>query len=149
MKKISLSLLLVSLLAFTGCEGPSLGGDTVQKEYYTGGKVRSEFIMTDDTKKNGTLKKYGYEGHLTSVVKIGNGVKNGMETWYDKKGRIIRKVPYINGRIHGTMKEFYKNGDVLATIPHQKGIRNGQAFTYNKDGSVHKKVTFRNNKIVH
>ena len=148
MKKLSRFLVVVALLGLAGCKGPSLGGEKVLKEYYTGGKVRSAFTLSDETKKNGTLRKYGYEGHLTSVVEIRNGVKHGLEKWYDKKGRIIRTVPYRNGRIDGTMKEYYKNGDILASIPYQKGIRNGQAFTYNKDGSVHKKVTFRNNKII-
>jgi len=35
MKKLSLSLTIFSLIFFTGCEGPSLSGGKVQKEYYT------------------------------------------------------------------------------------------------------------------
>ena len=147
MKALSLFLVLFSLVFFTACEGPSLGGK-VKKEYYTGGKIRSEFIMTDSTGQNGELKKYGYEGHLTSTVQINNGVKNGIETWYDKKGRPIRKVPYINGKKHGVLKEFYPNGDVMATIPYQNSMRNGEAFSYNKDGSVHRKVIFRNDRMI-
>jgi len=147
MKALSLFLVLFSLIFFTACEGPSLGGN-VKKEFYTGGKIRSEFIMTDSTGQNGKLKKYGYEGHLTSVVNIRNGVKDGMEVWYDIKARVIRNIPYVNGRIHGTLKEFYPNGDVLATIPYQSGIKNGEAFSYNKDGSIHRKVLFRNGRMI-
>ncbi len=147
MKALSLFLVLFSLIFFTACEEPSLGSK-VKKEYYTGGKVRSEFIMTDSTKQNGQLKKYGYEGHLTSTVQMKNGVKNGTETWYDKRGRIIRTVPYNNGRIHGTIKEFYPNGEVLASIPYQSGMKNGQAFSYNKDGSAHRKVIFKNGRMI-
>lgn len=148
MKALSLFFVLFSLIFFTACEGPSLGGGKVKKEYFTGGKLKSEFIMTDSTEQNGQLKKYGYEGHLTSVVDIRDGVRDGMEVWYDTKGRIIRNVPYVNGRIHGTLKEFYANGDVLATIPYQSGIKTGEAFSYNKDGSVHRKVIFKNGRMI-
>jgi len=147
MKALSFFLVLFSLIFFTACEGPSLGGK-VKKEYFTGGKIRSEFFMADSSGQNGLLKKYGYNGNLTSTVNIKNGVKNGIETWYDKKGRVIRKVPYINGKKHGLLKEFYPNGDIMATIPYQNSVRNGEAFSYNKDGSVHRKVIFRNGRMI-
>ena len=147
MKVWSLFFLLFSLLFFTACQGPGLGGK-VEKTYFTGGMLKSEFIMSDSSKKNGQLKKYGYEGHLTSVVNIQNGVKNGNEVMYDSHGRIIRTIPYDNGRIHGTMKDFYPNGDVMATIPYQYGIRNGNAFSYYADGRIAKKVRFKNGKII-
>ncbi len=147
MKALSLFLVLFSLIFFTACEGPSLGGK-VKKEYYTGGKVRSEFIMTDSTEQNGQLKRYGYEGHLTSIVNIQNGVKNGAEIWYDGRGRIIREVPYVNGRIHGTKKDFYPNGDVLGAIPYKYGMKDGIAYSYNRDGSVHRKVKFQNDRMI-
>lgn len=146
MKTVSLFLILFSLIFFTACEGPGLGGK-VEKTYFTGGKVKSEFIMTDSTGQNGQLKKYGYEGHITSIVNIQNGVRNGMETWYDSYGRVIRQVPYTNGRIHGIQKEFYPNGDVMASITYRYSVRHGAAFTYNKDGSVHRSVIFRNGKM--
>jgi len=147
MKALSLFLVLFSLFFFTACKEPGLGGK-VKKEYFTGGKLQSEFIMTDSTGQNGQLKKYGYEGRLTSVVNIKNGVRDGMEIWYDTKGRVIRNVPYINGRIDGTLKEFYPDGEVLATIPYQSGVKNGQAFSYNKNGSVYRKVIFENGRMI-
>ena len=147
MKALSLFLILFSLLFFTACEGPSLGGK-VKKEYFTGGKIKSEFIMTDSTEQNGQLKKYGYAGHLTSVVTIRNGVKSGMEVMYDSQGRVIRNIPYDNGRIHGTLRDFYPNGDTMATIPYQYGIRNGTAYSYYADGRVARKVQFRNGRLV-
>lgn len=148
MKKLSLLLFTLLLLTFTACSAPGLGGKEVKKEYFTNGQVRTEFIMDDDSGKNGTLKKYGYDGKLTSTVHIQNGVKNGLEIWYDGHGREIRKVPYNNGRIHGTMTELYPNGDTMVTIPFKYGTKDGIAFAYNKDGSIFKKVTYRNGKIV-
>ncbi len=147
MKISSLLLVLFSLIFFTACQGPGLGGK-VKKEYFTGGKIKSEFIMTDSTEQNGQLKKYGYEGHLTSVVNIRNGVKTGVEVMYDSQGRVIRKIPYDSGRIHGLLTDLYPNGDTMATIPYQYGIKRGTAYAYYPDGRVAKKVKFRNGKIV-
>ena len=148
MKQLSLLLAAFVLLSLTACNGPSLSGKTVKKEYFTGGQLRSEFIMDDKSGQNGLLKQYNYDGKKLSSVRIRNGVKNGMENLYDPYGRVIRSDPYINGRINGTRKEFYPNGQVLASIPYRNGMRNGQAFLYNKDGSINKKVMFRNDKMV-
>ncbi len=147
MKVLSLFPILFSLFFFTGCEGPSLGGK-VEKTYFTGGKIQSEFIMSDSTGHNGQMKKYGYEGHVTSVVTIQNGVKNGMELMYDSRGRTISKIPYVNGRIHGTKKDFYPNGEVMGAIPYRYGMKEGTAYSYNRDGTIHRKVKFRRDKMV-
>ena len=149
MKKLSLSLFVLILLVLNGCNnGPSLAGKTVKKEYYTGGDLRSEFIMDDKSGKNGLLKEYRYSGILASTVRIRNGVNDGMKLVYDNNGLVIRKIPYVNGEIHGTVQDLYPNGDILATIPYIEGMRNGQAFSYNRDGSVYRSVTFKNDKIV-
>ncbi len=147
MKALSFFPVLFSLLFFTACEGPSLGGK-VEKTYFTGGEIKSEFIMSDSTRQNGQLKKYGYDGHLTSVVDIQNGVKNGMEVMYDSYGRVISETPYVSGRIHGTKKDLYPNGDVLGTIPYNYGMKEGTAYAYNKNGSVYRKVRFRQDKMI-
>ena len=149
MKKLSILLLISILFALNGCNNePSLGDKKVKKEYYTGGDIRSEFIMDDDTGKNGILKEYRYNGIIASTVRMRNGVNDGMKLVYDNNGLVIRRIPYVNGEIHGTVQDLYPNGDILATIPYTNGIRNGQAFSYSTDGSVYRSVTFKNNKIV-
>ena len=147
MKTLSLFSMIFSLLFFTACEGPSLGGK-VKKTYFPNGQINTEFIMTDSSGKNGQLKKYGYEGHLTSIVNIRNGVKDGMEIMYDSQGRKIRETPYVNGKKHGTRRDLYPNGDTLATIPYQNNMRNGAAFVYYQDGRVQRRVMFKNDKMV-
>jgi antitoxin component YwqK of YwqJK toxin-antitoxin module len=143
------SIFLISLLfIFTACSTPSLSGKKVKKEYFTGGEVRSEFIMDDNTGQNGILKKYGYDGKLTSIAHIKNGVRDGDEVWYDKKGRILMKVPYKNGRKNGVQEAYYPNGDVMITTTYVNGVKNGKAIAYNKDGSIHREVIFKDNKII-
>jgi len=147
-KKLTLFLSLFVLFFLIACDSPSLAGKKVEKTYFTGGQLQSELIWNDSTGKNGTLKKYGYEGHQVSTVPIVNGVKHGIETLFDKKGRVIRQIPYDRGRIHGMLKDFYPNGKVMASIPYTYGIKEGTASTYRQDGSVDRSVRFKNDKIV-
>ena len=149
MRILSFFLAMLSLLFFTACEGPKLSGssDKVKKEYFTGGKIHSEFFMSDSTGQNGILKKYGYEGHLTSAVNIKNGVKDGMEVWYNSRGGVIMNIPYVNGRKHGIQKTFYPNGDIMIYYTYKSGLKDGEAKTYRKNGSVHKQAMYKNDKL--
>lgn len=147
-KKLSLLLSIFTILLLTGCDSPSLFSGEVEKTYFTGGQVSSTYTWSDKSGKNGILRKYGYEGHMTSSVHIANGVKSGIETLYDKHGRVIQQIPYMNGRIHGIAKAFYPNGNRMITYTYQYGMKSGYAFTYNPDGTVNKKAKYKNNRLV-
>lgn len=127
---------------------PKFSKNNVKTEYFTGGKVRSKFIMSDKTGLNGVLKKYGYSGKLTSTVPIAGGVMHGIETLFDEKGRIIKKTPYTNGKKHGILEVYYPNGDLMAQITYVNNIREGKAIKYNKDGSINQEVIFNNGQLV-
>ena len=139
---------LFTLFFFTACDGPGLSGKTVTKEYYTGGQVRTEYIMDDKAGRNGLIKRYGYGGEVISTEPIRNGVKHGKVKLYNEKGLVMRITPYVNGRIEGIQKDLYENGDVMATIPYHNGVKNGVAYLYRKDGSVARRVTFKNNRML-
>jgi antitoxin component YwqK of YwqJK toxin-antitoxin module len=147
MKQLSILLSSFLLLTFTGCDSPSLSGKKVKKEYFTGGQIRTELIMDDDSEQNGLLKKYGYNGNVTSTVTIHNGVKDGTETGFDEHGRTIWKLNYVNGKQEGQQYAYYPNGDVMVSYTYAGGIKHGQALAYNKDGSINRKVMYRNGKI--
>jgi len=148
MKKFSLFLSIFLLLFLSACSEPGLSGKKVQKEYFTGGQIRSEFIMDDDSGQNGIRKEYGYDGHVVSLVHIRNGVPHGIATGYDARGRVLSKVNYLNGKKDGMYEAYYPNGDVLVSYTYKNGIKEGPAQTYNKDGSIHRRVIYRNDKIV-
>ncbi len=148
MNKLSLSLTIVALIFLNGCQGPTLSGGKVQKEYYTGGQIRSEFIMDDNTGQNGIRKEYGYNGNVLAVVHIRNGVPHGLATGYDPQGRVLSKVNYINGKKDGLYEAYYPNGDVMVSYTYVNGVKDGPAQTYNKDGSIYRRVIYKNDKIV-
>lgn len=148
MKYLSLLLSVFVLLSFTACDSPGMSKKMVKKEYFTGGKIRSEFIMDDKTGLNGLMKKYGYEGHVTSTAQIRNGVQDGLETGYDSKGRVLWRQSYVNGRQEGIQKAYYPNGDLMITYTYRNGVKEGIAQTYRQDGKVDKRVMYRNDRIV-
>jgi len=147
MNKFSFFLSFMLFFFFTACSSPELIGKSVKKEYFTGGKIRSEFIMDDDTGQNGLLRQFGYTGTKTSEVAIKNGVKNGIETGYDESGRVLWKQNYVNGNLEGLQKAFYPNGDPMVTFTYVNGLKNGPAQTYNIDGTINRRVIYRNGKL--
>jgi len=161
MKKLSFPLSIFLLIFFSACSSTgvpkplkniphpvaNIFGNNVKKEYFTGGKLRSEFIMVDKSGQNGFLKKYGYNSKLTSTVTVRNGVKHGVETLFDSRGRIIKKTPYIKGRRQGVLKAYYPNGDIMAQITYIDNIKHGKAVKYNRNGSINQQVTFRNGRL--
>ncbi|CAA6814080.1 MAG: Unknown protein [uncultured Sulfurovum sp.] len=118
-----------------------------KKEYFTGGKIRQEFIMTDKSGRNGLIKKYGYDGRVTSMAQIHDGMKDGLEGLYDKNGRILRKTPYTQGKKDGVAKLFYPDGKTMMEVTYVHDIKHGLAVKYNADGSVNERVMFRNGNI--
>ena len=153
-----LSFLLSFLVAisFSGCSSttasshvsPSKHVVKVKKEHYTGGKLRSEFLMYDNSGMNGLRKTYDFEEKLISEVEIKNGVKNGREVNYDKEGRISLVRPYENGRLHGIATLYYDNRTPKMTISYVRGLKHGPAKKYNNNGSLYEEVIFQNNKKV-
>ena len=157
MKRLLLLLTFSLMIVFSGCEktggpapsaAPPYAGQKIKKEYYTGGMLSSEFIMSDNTGMNGTLKRYGYDGLLTSIVPIKNGVKNGKENMYDPEGKVIMSIPYVNGRIDGIVTKYYPNGDPMVTITYKGGYKNGPAKKYRKDGKIYEEVVFKDDRLV-
>jgi len=121
---------------------------SVKKDYFTGGGLRSEFIMSDKKTKTGILKKYGYKGKVTSIAHIKNGVRDGEEVGYDEEGRVLWRYFFVNGREEGLQKAFYPNGDVMISYTYKEGLKNGEAKSYRQDGSVVKKVMYSKGKIL-
>ena len=135
---------LVSFLLLIGCQSPTLGGKKVKREYFTGGAIRSEFIMDDDTGRNGLLKKYGLEGELVSTVTIRNGLKNGIETLYDKEGKKVLETPYVDGKRNGAEKGYFPDGSLWYVLPYKNDKPDGHAVMYDKNGKLIREATYRN-----
>lgn len=153
MKKLFFLLFLG--LVFNGCNAnknldvkeQNIKVIKVEKEYFTAGGLRSEFLITDEKAKNGIFKKYGFDGKITSKVSIQKGLKEGIEIWYGKNGEEIIHKPYKNGKQDGIEKVFYDTGDVMISTPYKDGKKNGLAKAFDKNGNVVKEAMFVDGKI--
>jgi len=142
-------ILLFGLIFLNSCNIPSPSDKNIKKDYFTGGGIRSEFIMSDKKTKTGVLKKYGYKGKVTSMAHIRNGVRHGEEIGYDEEGRVLWRYFFVNGKEEGLQKAFYPNGDLMISYNYKNGIKDGEAQTFGKDGLVIKKVMYKKGSIVH
>jgi len=147
-KKISILIFSILIVFFSGCSTPSLSTKKVDTTYYTGGQIRSTFTWTDKTGKNGIKRTFGYEGETTSSVRIVNGVKDGIMTFYDDNGLVIKQTPYVNGFINGVEKEFYPNGDKMVTYTYVGNKKNGEAFSYYPSGEICNRAIYKDGKLI-
>ena len=120
----------------------------VKNEYYTGGKIRSKLVMSDNSGESGLLYKYGYEGQVTSTINLKNGIKNGLETLFNDKGRVMKRTPYVNGRKDGIVEVYYPDGKVLAQITYVNDKRHGRASKYNHDGTTNEEVEYNHGRVM-
>jgi len=143
MKKIILFALLA--LIFSSCSFSQLTAhrDNITREYYTGGMLRSEFILTDKKMQKGILKTYDFDGKLQSSSQMMYGKKDGLETLYDQQGRIMQNTPYVKGLRHGKRIAYYPDGTTMLYATYVNGIKDGVAATFNKDGSIYKKIIYK------
>ncbi|HFS85396.1 MAG TPA: hypothetical protein ENK72_02130 [Epsilonproteobacteria bacterium] len=138
-------LLICSMLVLTACGQKE---PQVKKEYYTGGTLRAEFIMSDESGLNGVRKTYGYQGELLSKSTIQNGLKNGIEEHYDKGGKVIQRIPYLNGYKDGVMKAYYPNGQVMLIYTYLKDTWHGRAAKFDQQGTLLQEVWYENGRVV-
>lgn len=152
MKTLTLSLLSFLFLACSSANIPNpmsnVFKDDVKREYYTGGKVRSEYIKSNKEGTSGVIKQYGYDGKILSTTTIENGTKHGDESYYSPDGRILKKIPYSNGRKEGVVEMYYPSGSLMVQISYIKNIKHGTAIKYNQDGSINDKAVFQNGKLM-
>ena len=153
MKKSILMLSLAGFL-FIGCANQtSITPDgkkylAVKTTKFNNGKVSSEFLSTSKDGRSGTLRKYGFNGKVTSNTTMVNGAKHGYETLYDPNGNVLKKTPYVNGFKQGTEHVYYTGGQIMVSTPYQGNKAHGKAIAYNPNGTVNKTATFNNGKRI-
>ncbi len=146
--------IMIALLAGCTSSGTSVNTPStsnskdVVREYFTGGKLMSEFFTTDQSTQSGILKRYGYDGKLTSTAQIKYGRKNGIETMYDPGGGVLQKTPYVNDVVNGEQIAYYENGSPMISVQYVDGVKNGSYKTYKRDGSLYKESLFKDGKLV-
>lgn len=147
MKNLTPFILLVLVLAVSGCTGKSSGKKaaetdvvTVPDTGFTGIKqfMSGQYKVSEVTFKNGVrdgLMKTFYEtGEVRTTFWYEKGLKQDSARWYYKTGELFRTTPYKNDTVDGIQKQFYRTGAVRARIGYSKGMRTPFIQEYQSNG---------------
>ena len=159
---LAMSLLVISCgkTVQNGKKTEKSKDDSVVKEYYSNGKIKTE-ISAKGQLRQGPTKNYDRNGFLLSEVNYDNnimdgmvtnyyaksgkinstfiykkGIKEGDEIWYYESGKPYRVTPYIKGKIEGTQKHYYENGKLQAEVTYKNGLAGTGLKEYKPDGSL-------------
>jgi len=120
----------------------------VPNDSTSGGNVRSKHISRDVVKEDGTYEQYDRKGKLISRGMYINGKKEGVFTTYYDNGAVFTKIMYVEGKEDGLYQKFYNNGQIMLSIPYVNGLKEGKFETYYIDGKLYQSGTYRTGKIV-
>ena len=87
----------------------------------------------------GASKKEGMYEFLSK-----NGSRKRIETW--RKGKLIRKVNFVNGELNGLYDMYNENGQLETRITFKNGLKDGNMYEFLPNGFVERIRTF-NKKI--
>lgn len=92
-----------------------------------------------DGVRNGIWRKYE-NGKIISMVEYKNGIIDGTSTVFNNKGRLVKKMKFVNGKLNG-YSEFYKRGKLIAIYYYENNKLKNYIFYCNSKYSPAKKKT--------
>lgn len=97
--------------------------------------IKTPFVYS---KINGIESKYIVYGnskfHLDSKTEYKDGLKNGLQTRYNREGKKFATVNYQNNQKNGFETYYYPDGSIRLEVEYKNGKRNGQMRSFNPDG---------------
>lgn len=94
-------------------------------------------LISEGNRKNHLLDgiwTFYKNGKKTSEITYLKGIKQGFSKYYTSRGR--EEEFYINDTINGLHSYYDTNGVIIKTIPFIKGEKHGMAKEYNKSGEI-------------
>ena len=89
----------------------------------------------------GASKKEGMYEFLSK-----NGSRKRIETW--RKGKLIRKVNFVNGELNGLYDMYNENGQLETRITFKNGLKDGNMYEFLPNGFVERIRTFNKGRII-
>ncbi len=127
---ISLILFLLATIIIL----PSFSSAEVKKEYYPGGKLKSEQNYIKD-KLEGTGKGYYESGKLQWEENYKNGKLEGIARGYYESGKLQAEANFKNGKKDGTLKVYYESGEIKLIETYKNG-KKIDSKEYDKSGNL-------------
>lgn len=122
-------------------------------EKFDTGVIKSKINYVDGTRtekaegtKQGLQEVYYDTSELAFTVHNDNNKRNGLMTWYDRKGNVLEKIYFKNGKRDGDNKIFFANGKLRITVKYVNDRKEGVEKYYFNDGKLASEVHYIDNR---
>lgn len=126
------------------------GMATNTKIFNENGKIENEF---DYKNKTGTFNINLFQGTVTRIYELANGIYNGTYIEKDKLDNTIVEAKYINGLLHDNYKYYGPLGTPMLESNYYLGYTNGKCKNYDLSGNIRAEYTsihgVENGKTIH
>ena len=103
--------------------------------YYEGtNKVQTKYVLKD-SKVNGLVTNYYYNGKIKSKGYWVDGVRSGLLEEYDEVGNKLLECYISNNELNGSYTSYYPNGQVIMKGNYQNGYKSGFFTEYDEEGN--------------
>ncbi len=165
----SRALMMLTFAAWSVGSAVNAQGD-ITRFYYPDGTVSSEGMMrngkpdgywktfyptgilkTEGNRKNfeldSTWNFYREDGTRERMISYREGLKNGIEQEFDKKGKLTTEWTNENNIRQGPARSFYDSGELWKSWQFVNNKEEGKMLEYAKDGRIITVITYRNGFI--
>jgi len=119
---------------------------TLKEKKYLDGDIASKVFFQNGL-KNGIEKKYTKKGVLKYIATYRDGKRQGMQKWFDRNGRLLSQTNYVDDKPHGIEKIFYENGNVMIERNYVHGKKHGFEKRFREDALIVSVVSYNNNQL--
>jgi len=149
MKNHLFSIFLLSALVFS-CgkavknEPEAAPGTIILREKYSTGGIKAEITMVNDIRQGQTLN-YDRSGRLISKVNYVDNLKEGMATnYYAESGKVYSTMMYKKDIKEGDEIWYYESGKPYRVSPYVQGKIEGIQKFYYENGQVKAELPYKN-----
>ena len=109
--------------------------------FYEKDKIKARLIHLDSVKVNATL--FFKNGNKKAEGIYRNQQRDSLWTFYDKKGKIVSKKDYKDGKLEGETEHYYDSGQLLKKTNYENGKKQGKEIFYYRDNTKEKTQNYQ------
>ena len=107
------------------------------------GYFREEFIVINDSIKDGVYLKYFGNGVLWDSCVYKNDTLQGVRKLFTDKGKLEIKENYKDGVLQGEYVVYFPNGKIKLLQYYKNNVMQDTSYAYYDNGTLKEKVTFK------
>jgi hypothetical protein len=105
-------------------------------------KKNATEVATPSAKKNGVVENFNKQGKLMSKISYVNGKKHGLAISYYADGKVHSEITYNMNKKDGLAKMYFESGILFRETPYVEGKIHGVQKKYRRSGQLEAEVPF-------